>query len=91
MVENLDHMLLGTCSFSAQGWERSFYPPGLEKAGLSRLHEGKFKSIEVDATFSRRPGREGPCVGGFGETPQDFVFACKVPQAITHESRLGRL
>jgi len=84
VVENLDHLLLGSCSFTAQGWERTFYPPGLKKPDYLGYYAGEFKSVEVDATFYRIPA-EKTVRGWFSHTPQDFVFACKVPQAITHE------
>ena len=87
VVENLDHLLVGSCSFTAEGWERTFYPPGLKKSGYLGYYAEQFKSVEVDATFYRIPA-EKTVRGWFAQTPQDFVFACKVPQSITHESCL---
>jgi uncharacterized protein YecE (DUF72 family) len=84
MVENLDHLSLGSCSFTAEGWERSFYPPGLKRRDYLGYYAGKFKSIEVDSTFYGVPA-EKTVRGWYSQTPQDFVFACKVPQSITHE------
>ncbi len=87
VVENLDHLLLGSCSFTAEGWEKTFYPPSLKKSGYLGYYAEQFKSVEVDATFYRIPA-EKTVRGWFAQTPQDFVFACKVPQSITHESCL---
>ena len=87
LVENLDHLLLGSCSFTAQGWEKTFYPPGLKKAGYLAYYSEQFKSVEVDATFYGVPA-EKTVRGWFADTPEDFVFACKIPQSITHESCL---
>jgi uncharacterized protein YecE (DUF72 family) len=41
----------------------------------------------VDATFYRIPS-EKTVRGWYEQTPENFVFACKVPQSITHESCL---
>jgi uncharacterized protein YecE (DUF72 family) len=87
VVEELDHLLLGSCSFTAEGWEKSFYPPGLKKTGYLGFYAEQFNSVEVDATFYRIPS-EKTVRGWYEQTPENFVFACKVPQSITHESCL---
>jgi uncharacterized protein YecE (DUF72 family) len=87
VVAALDHLLLGSCSFTAEGWESTFYPPGLKKAGYLGFYAEHFNSVEVDATFYRIPS-EKTIHNWFAETPEKFVFACKVPQSITHESCL---
>ena len=87
VVEELDHLLLGSCSFTAEGWEKSFYPPGLKKAGYLGFYAEQFNSVEVDATFYRIPS-EKTVHGWYEQTPENFVFACKIPQSITHESCL---
>ncbi len=87
MVENLNHLILGSCSFTAEGWEKTFYPPGLKKAGYLGFYAGEFKSVEVDSTFYRIPS-EKTVRGWYENTPEDFTFACKVPQTITHEACL---
>ncbi len=86
-VENLDHLLVGSCSFTAEGWEKSFYPPGLKKSGYLGYYAEQFKSLEVDATFYGVPA-EKTVRRWFAQTPEDFVFTCKVPQSITHEACL---
>ena len=82
-----DHLLLGSCSFTAEGWEKTFYPPGLKKTGYLGFYAEQFKSVEVDATFYRVPS-EKTVRGWYATTPEDFTFACKVPQTITHEKCL---
>ena len=80
-------MLLGSCSFTASGWEKTFYPPGLKKAGYLGFYSKHFRTVEVDSTFYGIPS-ERTVRRWFDQTPEDFVFACKVPQSITHESCL---
>jgi len=41
----------------------------------------------VDSTFYRIPA-EKTVRGWYAQTPDDFIFSCKVPQSITHESCL---
>jgi uncharacterized protein YecE (DUF72 family) len=60
---------------------------GPKKTGYLRFYAEQFKSVEVDATFYGIPG-EKTVRGWYERTPDDFVFACKVPQSITHEAGL---
>jgi uncharacterized protein YecE (DUF72 family) len=87
MVERLDRLVMGSCSFTAQGWERSFYPPGLKKRDYLGFYAEQFQSVEVDATFYGIPS-EKTVRRWYEQTPEDFAFACKVPQSITHEACL---
>jgi len=87
VVANLDHLLLGSCSFTAEGWEKTFYPPGLRKSAYLGFYAEQFRSIEVDSTFYGIPS-EKTVRRWYETTPEDFTFACKVPQSITHEACL---
>ena len=86
-MEKLDHLLLGSCSFTAEGWATSFYPPGLKKCAYLGFYAEQFNSVEVDATFYGIPS-EKTVRRWYEQTPENFVFASKVPQSITHESFL---
>ena len=87
MVEELDRLLLGSCSFTADGWEKSFYPPGLKKTAYLGHYAEQFHSVEVDATFYGVPSVK-TVRRWYEQTPENFVFACKVPQSITHDAFL---
>src|ERR1035438_9273370 len=87
VVENLDRLVLGSCSFTANGWEKTFYPPGLKKTAYLGHYAEQFHSVEVDATFYGVP-RERTVRRWYEQTPENFVFACKVPQSITHDNFL---
>jgi uncharacterized protein YecE (DUF72 family) len=80
-------VLLGTSSWTAKGWESSFYPPGTQPKDFIRYYSTKFRTVEIDMTFYRIPGR-AQVERWRAETPEGFVFAAKVPQEITHERRL---
>jgi uncharacterized protein YecE (DUF72 family) len=83
----LPGILLGTSSFTADGWQGSFYPAGMKSADYLKFYGTQFQTVEVDSTFYGTPS--ATTVQKWHEkTPQDFVFAAKVPQVITHEKAL---
>ena len=87
VVERLNRLLMGSCSFTAQGWEKTFYPPGMKKTAYLAFYAEQFNTVEVDATFYGIPSDK--TVRGWYEcTPENFVMACKVPQSITHDASL---
>ena len=48
-------ILLGTSSFTATGWEGSFYPRGPESSDYLSFYADHFDSVEVDSTFYACP------------------------------------
>jgi uncharacterized protein YecE (DUF72 family) len=78
---------IGTSSFTAAGWAGSFYPAGMRPADFLTYYATKFDTVEVDSTFYRTPSAS-TVTGWNRKTPDDFVFAVKVPQQITHEKVL---
>ena len=80
-------ILLGTSSFTAAGWERSFYPKGMRSADYLASYAERFHTVEVDSTFYACPSAR--TVANWGaRTPEGFIFSVKVPQVITHEKIL---
>jgi uncharacterized protein YecE (DUF72 family) len=80
-------ILLGTSSFTATGWEGSFYPKGMRSADYLAFYAEHFQTVEIDSTFYGCPSVR--TVSNWGaRTPDDFIFAVKVPQVITHEKAL---
>lgn len=78
---------IGTSSFTAAGWENSFYPPGLKKSDYLAYYATQFDTLEIDSTFYRIPALS-TVARWYAETPSNFVLACKFPQSITHEKCL---
>lgn len=78
---------LGTSSFTANGWVGTFYPKGMKSNEYLSHYSKTFRCVEIDSTFYATPA---PTTLGswYQKTPADFVFAAKVPQAITHEKAL---
>src|SRR4029077_5083692 len=79
---------LGTSAFTAAGWESSFYPAGMKPAEYLTYYATKFDTVEVDSTFYRAPSAS-TVEGWARKTPENFIFAVKVPQSITHEKILA--
>ena len=80
-------LLLGTSSWTAEGWGKSFYPPGTRPSGYLVAYAQKFNTVECDATFYRSPSAR-TVEGWRRKLPDGFVFSAKVPQVITHEKVL---
>jgi uncharacterized protein YecE (DUF72 family) len=83
----LPPILLGTSSFTASGWEGSFYPKGLRSSDYLSYYADRFPTVEVDSTFYACPAPR--TVNNWAaRTPEDFIFSVKLPQTITHEKVL---
>jgi uncharacterized protein YecE (DUF72 family) len=78
---------LGTSSFTATGWEQTFYPRGLKSSDYLAYYAEHFDSVEVDSTFYACPSAK-TVSGWFSKTPGNFIFSVKVPQSITHDKVL---
>ncbi|MGH9776169.1 MAG: DUF72 domain-containing protein [Candidatus Acidiferrales bacterium] len=75
---------IGTSAFTAAGWPGTFYPESLPPAEYLSYYAQQFDTVEVDSTFYRTPS-PSTVRGWFAKTPENFLFAAKVPQVITHE------
>jgi uncharacterized protein YecE (DUF72 family) len=84
---SLPGILLGTSAFTANGWEGSFYPPGMKSRDFLSYYATQFATVEVDSTFYGCPSAR--TVNNWSaRTPEDFTFSVKIPQIITHEKAL---
>lgn len=80
-------VFLGTSAFTAEGWQSAFYPTGMRPADYIKFYATQFQTVEVDSTFYGTPSA-ATVKGWYEKTPADFIFAAKVPRAITHEKVL---
>jgi uncharacterized protein YecE (DUF72 family) len=84
---SLPGILLGTSAFTANGWQGSFYPPGMKSRDFLSYYATQFATVEVDSTFYGCPS--ATTVNNWSaRTPKDFIFSVKIPQVITHEKAL---
>jgi uncharacterized protein YecE (DUF72 family) len=86
-VSKSNEIRAGTSAFTADGWEGSFYPEGMKPQDFLTFYATKFDAVELDTTFYRAPSL-AVVEGWNAKTPAGFLFAAKVPRAITHEKVL---
>jgi uncharacterized protein YecE (DUF72 family) len=81
---------LGTSGWSYKDWSGTIYPPGTPATRYIAHYAAQFNTVEIDATFYAAPS--ATMIEAWRErTPADFVFAAKVPRAITHDALLNNV
>lgn len=80
-------MHIGTQGWNYAAWMGSFYPDGTRVGEFLSIYARAFHTVEVDSTFYAVPP-VATVRGWRDRTPSNFVFALKLPQAVTHEGRL---
>ena len=81
---NRPPILLGTSSFTASGWNGSFYPRDMKPFDYLAFYAERFHTVEVDSTFYACPTAR-TVENRNARTPDGFIFSVKVPQTITHD------
>ena len=80
-------LLAGTSGYAFKEWKGNFYPADLKDDGWLGYYASKFPSVEINNTFYRLP-KESVLEGWATQVPEDFTFAIKASQRITHFARL---
>lgn len=78
---------VGTSGWAYASWRPTFYPPEVKTAGLLHHYASRLRTTEVNYTFRHLP-TERTATGWLAATPDDFVFALKASERITHVDRL---
>ena len=78
---------LGTSGFSYPGWKGHFYPKGTKPAGMLAYYAERLSTVELNAPFYKLPPRAS-FEKWASEVGDDFSFAVKAPQRITHHKKL---
>jgi uncharacterized protein YecE (DUF72 family) len=78
---------LGSSSFTADGWQGTFYPKNLKSSDRLNFYSTRFDTVEIDSTFYGTPSPK-TVQNWYDQTPSNFVFALKVPNIITHDKLL---
>ncbi len=76
--------------FGCSGWDYAeWIGPFYRNASESKLaaYSRVFDTAEINSTFYRAP-TPGMVLGWARHSPEDFVFAAKVPQTVTHDRHL---
>jgi uncharacterized protein YecE (DUF72 family) len=78
---------VGTSGWQYRHWRNRFYPKGVAQKDWLPYYAERFQTVEVNNTFYNLP--EASVFEKWrDETPDDFVFALKVSQYLTHRKRL---
>ena len=80
-------LLAGTSGYSFKEWKGSFYPADLKADGMLSFYATKFPTLEINNTFYRLP-KEHVLQEWASQVPEQFSFAIKASQRITHHTRL---
>jgi uncharacterized protein YecE (DUF72 family) len=80
-------LLAGTSGYAFKEWKGSFYPDDLKSDGMLGYYAGKFPTVEINNTFYRLP-KEKVLLEWATQVPEQFTFAIKASQRITHHARL---
>jgi uncharacterized protein YecE (DUF72 family) len=80
-------MYIGTSGYSYKEWKGKFYPEKIAPKEMLRFYSGRLNSVEINNTFYHMPV-QNVLSSWAGQVPDNFVFALKAPQIITHLKRL---
>lgn len=78
---------IGVSGWQHEGWRGGFYPKGLVQRRELEYASRALSSVEINGTFYSLQ-KPASFQKWHDETPEDFVFAVKAPQYITHIRRL---
>jgi len=78
---------VGTSGWSYTSWRPKFYPEGTKSAAFLSYYATRFATMEINYTFNHLP-TEKNVAQWTAATPEDFIFALKASQQITHRKQL---
>jgi len=78
---------IGCSGWNYQSWRERFYPKGLPPRRWLAHYAEHFDTVEVNSTFYRL-AKPHAVEGWVRDTPDDFLFAVKASQYLTHMKRL---
>jgi uncharacterized protein YecE (DUF72 family) len=78
---------VGTSGYAYKEWKGKFYPEKISSKEMLGFYSGRLNTVEINNTFYRMP-KESVLTSWAEQVPDDFVFALKAPQVITHLKRL---
>jgi uncharacterized protein YecE (DUF72 family) len=81
------NLWIGTSGFQYAEWKGNFYPEDLPTAKMLPFYAERFSTTEINYTFHRIPAPK-TIENWKALTPENFRFALKAPQKITHWSKL---
>jgi uncharacterized protein YecE (DUF72 family) len=80
-------IFIGTSGYSYKEWKGKFYPARIAPQEMLRFYADRLTTVEINNTFYHMP-TEPVLASWAAQVPDDFIFALKAPQVITHLKRL---
>ncbi len=77
----------GTSGFAYPAWKPDFYPQKLSSKDFLKHYATRLNAVEINYTFRQLP-KAATLENWAAATPDEFRFACKAHQRITHFNRL---
>jgi uncharacterized protein YecE (DUF72 family) len=74
---------VGTSGYGYKEWKGIFYPEKISPHDMLHFYGERFDTVEINYTFYHMPTVAGLSTWA-EQVPEDFFFALKAPQAITH-------
>jgi uncharacterized protein YecE (DUF72 family) len=78
---------VGTSGYGYREWKGKFYPEKISPREMLRFYSERLSAVEINNTFYHMP-KENVLASWAEQVPEDFIFAIKAPQVITHLKRL---
>ncbi len=78
---------VGTSGYGYKEWKGIFYPEKISPKEMLRFYGERLNAVEINYTFYHMP-TEKILVPWAEQVPDDFSFALKAPQVITHLKQL---
>ena len=77
----------GTSGFAYKEWKGKFYPEKIPAREMLRFYSERLGTVEINNTFYHMP--RGSVLSSWAEqVSNEFIFALKAPQVITHIKQL---
>ena len=80
-------LFAGTSGFAYPAWKPDFYPQKLASKNFLQHYATRLNAVEINYTFRQLP-KSATLENWVSQVPEDFRFACKAHQRITHFNRL---
>jgi uncharacterized protein YecE (DUF72 family) len=80
-------IFIGTSGYGYKEWKGKFYPEKIPSTEMLRFYSERLTAVEINNTFYHMP-TTGVLTSWGEQVSDDFIFALKAPQVITHLKRL---
>jgi uncharacterized protein YecE (DUF72 family) len=86
-MPNSKKLLAGASGYSFKEWKGAFYPADMKPEGMLAWYAERLPTVEINNTFYQMP-RPSVLERWAAEVSEEFTFALKASQRITHFQRL---